>query len=250
MRLDLYLVENCDIQSRTRAKMLIEKQLVQVNGVVVTKVAYEVAEGKTVEILKVKQYASRGAYKLEKAVLEFDYAIKDRVFIDVGASNGGFTDYLLSNGAKKVYAIDVGENQLEKHLVDDERVVVMDKTNAKTLTKDMFAEEEIHCVSDLSFISLKLIIPTLANIAESMLLLIKPQFECGRAYLNKNGIVTNKKAHIEAILGIKEVAKMVGMPMQKLTIASGETGKNTEFMCELGKGKEMENKEIEMAVNK
>ncbi len=250
MRLDMYLVENCDVKSRSRAKMFIEKGLVLVNGVAVTKVAYDVAEGKTVEIAKVQQYASRGAYKLEKAVIEFDYDVKDKVFLDVGASNGGFTDYLLSKGAKKVYAIDVGENQLEQHLLEDKRVVVMDKTNAKNLTKEMFAEEVLHCVSDVSFISLKLIIPVLSEIVESMLLLIKPQFECGRSASNKNGIVTNKKYHFEAILGIKEVAKMVGMPMSKLTVGSSETGKNIEFMCQLGKDTEILNKDLENVVNK
>lgn len=250
MRLDVYLVENKDIKSREKAKQLIEKGVVTVDGKVETKASKNIDESKTVEILENETFASRGGVKLEKGIEEFNFEVEGRVFLDVGASNGGFTDCLLKRGAKKVYAIDVGEGQLEKQLQEDCKVVVMDNTNARNLMRDMFDEEELFAVSDLSFISLKLIIPTLSHIASQMLLLIKPQFECGKKALNKNGIVKDKKDWLNAVEGIVESANSVGLAMEKLCVATDLPNKNREFICQIGRGEQMTLNEIKQIVLK
>lgn len=194
-------------------------------------------------------FASRGAFKLLKGIDSLDIKIKGKVFLDIGASNGGFTQVLLANGATKVYAIDVGESQLESFLSNDERVIVMDKTNARNLTQQMFQmEKELYAVADLSFISLNLILPTICNICTAMYFLIKPQFECGKKFINNSGIVTNKSAHISAISKIKETANLLGFNMTALTIASTEPRKNIEYICIIKKGKDISNTQISNVV--
>ncbi|MEG2001567.1 MAG: TlyA family RNA methyltransferase [Clostridia bacterium] len=248
MRLDLYLVNNLNIKSREKAKQLLESGAIKVNGKVEYKASKEIDENKTVEITPIETFASRGGVKLERGIEKFGYDISGKIFLDVGASNGGFTDCLLKYGAKKVYAIDVGEGQLEKELAIDNRVVIMDKTNARNLKVEMFEEKELFAVSDVSFISLKLIIPPLGQIVKEMLLLIKPQFECGRKSLSKTGIVRDKKEHLQAVLGIMESAKFVGMNLLNLCLATDIPNKNREYICLIGKGKEMDMQEIEQIV--
>lgn len=209
---------------------MVEKGLVKVNNKTVFKPSFEVND-ENVEIIDNLPFVSKGGDKLERGITAFDYSVLGKVFIDVGASNGGFTDCLLSNGAKKVYAVDVGENQLDEKLRNNDKVVIMDKTNAKDLKKEMFEEKEIYAVSDVSFISLTFIIPVLAKIAKEFILLIKPQFECGKKALNKNGIVTSKTDRANAVIKVKNCGKESGFNMSKIEIGASGKNKNTEYVA-------------------
>lgn len=231
MRLDVFLAQNENVRSRTKAREMIERSLVTVNGVIATKPSENVTEQDVVAITEKLKFVSKGGDKLEKAVAAFYYDVKGKVFVDVGASNGGFTDCLLQRGAKKVYCVDVGENQLDEKLKSDDRVVVMDRTNGRDLKKDMFEEDELFAVSDVSFISVELIIPPLSGIVQEMLLLIKPQFICGKKALNKNGIVTSDKDRLSAILKVNASLRENGFYMNGLVIGASGKNKNTEYVC-------------------
>ncbi len=239
MRLDLYLTKYKNVKTRSKSQLLIEKGLVLIDGEVAKKPSKEVHTDCNITIKEANIFASRGGEKLARAIKAFDFSVTNKVFLDVGASNGGFTHCLLQNGAKKVYAIDIGENQLEDFLVQDKRVEVMDKTNARNLNKDMFIEDNLFVVSDLSFISLTLVIPVLAKISQNMLLLIKPQFECGKKALNKNGIVTDNDYFFQAITKVQRCANENGLNMTNLTVGSLKQNKNTEFVCHLSKGEDI-----------
>ena len=244
MRLDLFLSEKLMVKSRTKAKEMIEKGLVVVNKKTATKPSFDVLEGDIVEIKEELKYVSKGGEKLEKGIIAFNYGVLDKVFLDVGASNGGFTDCLIKFGAKKVYAIDVGENQLEEEIAKNQKVVVMDKTNARFLEKENFKEEELFAVSDLSFISLTLVIPCLSKIVEEMLLLVKPQFECGKKALNKNGIVKSDKDRLDAVLKVRESLQENGFDIADITIGASGKEKNTEYVILAKKGKGIEKQKL------
>ena len=157
-------------------------------------------------------------------------------FADIGASNGGFTDCLLKAGASKVYAIDVGESQLDKDLVANSKVTVLDNTNARYLTEEVLGERVDGVVSDVSFISLTLILNGIKNVLKDdgiALLLIKPQFECGKEFLNKNGIVKNEKARFNAIKKVYTACVNLGMYPVNLTTAPIKEGKNVEYVIML-----------------
>ena len=153
MRIDKFLAEK--FGSRTKAAEAIGRGLVTVNGKIVSP-SYEVKDSDSLSFVRAEEsYVSNGGYKLSKALKDFGLSVKDKTFIDVGASNGGFTDCLLQNEAKKVYCIDVGESQLDKSL-RDKNVIVIDNFNARNLNKEMFREEIDGAVIDVSFISLKI----------------------------------------------------------------------------------------------
>lgn len=232
------------VKSRTKANEMIKKGLVAVNGKTAIKPSFDVLEGDCVEIKEELKYVSKGGEKLEKGLLAFNYNVLDRVFLDVGASNGGFTDCLIKFGAKKVYAIDVGENQLEEEIAKNQKVVVMDKTNARFLQKEMFLEEELYAVSDLSFISLTLVIPVLSKIVEEMLLLVKPQFECGKKALNKNGIVKSDKDRLSAVIKVKDCLLENGFDIHDITIGASGKEKNTEYVILAKKEKGLTNLQL------
>ncbi len=231
MRLDVFLAQNENVKSRTKAREMIEKSLVMVNGKIAVKPSENVTEQDVVVITEQLKFVSKGGDKLERAFVAFSYDAFEKVFIDVGASNGGFTDCLLQHGAKKVYCVDVGENQLDDRLKDDDRIVVMDNTNGRDLKKGMFGEEALYAVSDVSFISVELIIPPLSEIVEEMLLLIKPQFICGKKALNKNGIVTSDKDRLSAILKVNASLRANGFYMNGLIVGAEGKNKNTEYVC-------------------
>lgn len=203
LRLDLYTVENGIIKSRERAKELIKSGNVTVNGSAVDKPSYNISEADTVEVLcEQLKYVGRGGLKLEKALEMFNIELGGKICADIGASTGGFTDCMLQNNAEKVYAIDVGHDQLDESLAQNSRVINLEKTNIKNLPSDYFAEQIDFITADVSFISLKQIIPKisefLSGIGEAVLL-IKPQFEAGKTDVGKNGIVKNSKVHIRVI---------------------------------------------------
>lgn len=232
------------VRSRSKAREMIEKSLVFVNGFAASKPSYEVKEKDVVAISEDLKFVSKGGDKLERGIAAFSYDVSGKTFIDVGASNGGFTDCLLQRGAKKVYCVDVGENQLDEKLQKDERVVVMDRTNGKDLKKETFAESELFAVSDVSFISVEQIIPPLSAIVEEMILLIKPQFICGKKALNKNGIVTDDKNRLSAILKVNAALNAVGFYMNDFVVGASGKNKNTEYICLATKKRGLSEEEI------
>ena len=186
-----------------------------------------------------KTYVSRGALKLEKAVRVFSASLKDRVILDAGASTGGFTDVCLHSGARHVYAVDVGYGQLDWKLRNDPRVTVMERTNARFLTPDMFPERPEIAVMDVSFISIRLILPALISVIGDQGIiysLIKPQFEAGRDKVGKKGVVRDPKAHEDVIRTISEFARSIGWNVRRLDYSpiTGPEG-NIEFLSEIRK---------------
>ena len=204
IRLDIYLLTNNFFETREKARIAIMEGKVFVNNQKEDKPGTMIKDDAVVEFRGEKlKYVSRGGYKLEKAVDVFNIFLKDKICVDIGASTGGFTDVMLQNGAKKVYAIDCGTNQLDYKLRIDDRVVSMENTNARYLTKNDLNNEIIDFVSvDVSFISLKKIIPIIKDILNEdgkAVLLIKPQFEPGKELVSKGGVVKDKNIHIAII---------------------------------------------------
>lgn len=199
-RLDFYLFANGFAKSRQQAKNLILSGAVSVNSEIVKKPAYTVKEEDGISVLKKPKYVGRGGCKLEKALLSFGISADGKVCLDIGASTGGFTDCLLQNGAKKVFAVDVGHDQLDLSLRSDFRVKNLENTHIKDLKSEMLENENIDIVTvDVSFISLKKVIPYLKQFVSDktdIICLFKPQFEVGRT--NK-GIVRSKKEHIRVV---------------------------------------------------
>lgn len=236
MRIDVYLAQK--FGSRTKAATAVNKGLVLVNGKKVTR-SYEVKDGDAVEIIEAEEnFVSAGGFKLAKALKDFDFCVKDKIFADIGASTGGFTDCLLQNGAKKVYCIDVGQSQLDEKL-KGKNVVIIDGFNARNLNGDLFEEALDGAVIDVSFISLTYVLGAVANTLEngkSVLALIKPQFECESRSVGKNGIVRDDKIKAKIIEKIYNFALSVDLAPKKLTAAPIVKGKNIEFVILLEKG--------------
>lgn len=185
------------------------------------------------------KYVSRGGYKLEKILDTFDIALQDKIAMDIGSSTGGFTDCMLQHGAKKVYAIDVGYNQLAYSLRIDERVVVMEKTNFRTMDVGIINDRIDFISIDVSFISLKHIFPNASKIVRDtgyICALIKPQFEAGKEKVGKKGVVRDEKVHEEVIENVLGLAKEEGLYPVKLTYSPirGQEG-NIEFLVLLQK---------------
>ncbi|MBR6359257.1 MAG: TlyA family RNA methyltransferase [Lachnospiraceae bacterium] len=236
MRLDALLVNKGLAPSRERAKELIKNGQVSVNGKVISKASYETPDDAVVKITgETLKYVSRGGLKLEKAVDHFSLLLDGLTCMDIGASTGGFTDVMLQNGAKKVFAVDVGTDQLHPSLKADPRVVSMEQTNIRDLTPAMIGNETIDFVSiDVSFISLKLVLPVVKNILKpggNCVCLIKPQFEAGKQRLGKNGVVKDKKVHEAVKTEVSECAEALGFKVKGITESPirGPEG-NTEFL--------------------
>ena len=213
MRLDLYLYENGLAHSRSFAKSLILNGKVFVSGKTVTKPSFEVLEDMEVTVVTEEIYVSRGAYKLEGAVRVFKIELLGRSCIDVGASSGGFTDYLLKNGARRVIAVDSGSGQLAESLRQNGCVTVFENYNARYMKREDFEYVPDLAVMDVSFISATYIIPALYEVLESgsdFICLIKPQFEVGRENVGKGGIVKDEKIRLSAVKKVTEFAKSVG----------------------------------------
>ena len=208
MRLDVYLVEKGYYKSRELAKEAIIKSLVKVNGKIENKPSYEIND-EEVECKKVLDYVSRGGLKLEEAIKTFYLDFKEKVIVDIGSSTGGFTDCALRYGAKKVYAIDVGTDQLDESLLRDSRVISLEQTNFLDLPK--FLEQIDYYVSDVSFVSIKKILEHLKRIdAKNIIILIKPQFEVNSKLLNKNGVLKNRSSHLTVLKKIFEYINSIG----------------------------------------
>lgn len=234
-RLDVLLCQKDPSLSRSRAQSLIMEGVVYVNGQKETKAGSMFPEEADIEVRENKlKYVSRGGLKLEKAVNEFGLDLKGRICMDIGASTGGFTDCMLQNGAKKVYAVDVGKGQLDYKLRKDERVVVMEKTNIRYV-KPEDIEDMINFVSiDVSFISLSLVVPValaLLDEKKEMAMLIKPQFEAGREKVGKKGVVRDRSVHKEVIEKIVDLATGSGLEIKGLSYSpvKGPEG-NIEYL--------------------
>ncbi len=201
-------------RSRSEAEDLIKRGLVSVKGVVIQKPAkiFDVATLTKDDIeISTKQYVSRGAYKLLKAFELWDIQVNGKTAIDIGSSTGGFTEVLLEKGATKVYAVDVGTDQLDAKLREDQRVVSLEKTDVQTLTE--LPEKVDVFVSDISFVSLTKIIPHVNRFVKESatgVLLVKPQFEVGKEYISKGGIVKNERAVHNALTNIKNILREYG----------------------------------------
>ncbi len=236
MRIDKYLAEK--FGSRTKSASAIEKGLVKVNGKSVSP-SYDVKEKDIIEIIEAEEsYVSAGGFKLAKALKDFDFSVKGKIYADIGASTGGFTDCLLKNGAQKVYCIDVGENQLDNSL-KDKNIVIIDNFNARNLNKKLFSEKLDGATIDVSFISLTYILGAVSSVLDDgayVFALIKPQFECESRKVGKNGIVRDKIMRELAIVKVLEFATSCGLAPIGLTCAPIISGKNIEFVTIMEKG--------------
>ncbi len=240
IRADIALVQQQLCESRERAQAAIMEGRVFLGDRRINKPSESIGVQDNL-ILKTSQteYVSRGALKLEKAVNVFSADLKDRIIMDIGSSTGGFTDVCLHMGARKVYSIDVGYGQLDWKLRNDPRVVVMERTNARYLEKDMFPEKPEITVMDVSFISIRLILPTAAGIMGDdgvFYTLIKPQFEAGREKVGKNGVVRDPDVHQEVIQNIVSFTEQMGWYTVNLDYSpiTGPKG-NIEFLAEIRK---------------
>ncbi len=237
-RIDVCMVENGLAESREKAHALIIAGAVTLDGQVVTKPAALISEGQQIDVRGRDDFVSRGGKKLEKALEGFSIDLSGLACIDVGASTGGFTDCMLRSGAAFVYAVDVGYGQLAWRLRQDSRVAVMERCNARYLTPDMFDKPVSFASIDVSFISLKLILPALMRVLTppyTIAALIKPQFEAGRAKVGKHGVVRDKQTHIEVIEGVLAAARGMGLCVCGLTHSpiKGPQG-NIEYLACLG----------------
>lgn len=236
MRIDLYLVENGIVKSRERAKEHIKNGDVRVNGEVVVKPSYNISDGDDVLFTgNPLGYVGRGGLKLEKAIRVFKPRLEGRVCMDIGASTGGFTDCMLKNGAKLVYAIDVGHDQLDPILAENPCVVNMEDTNINSTSPSDFDPAPSFFSVDVSFVSLKNIIPKIAELIPQngeAVFLIKPQFEVGKSDIGKRGIVKDRKAHIRVINEIIVFCSVNGLAVKGLDYSpiSGGDG-NIEYFA-------------------
>ncbi|HDD35663.1 MAG TPA: TlyA family RNA methyltransferase [Candidatus Desulfofervidus auxilii] len=215
VRLDRLLLEKGLARSRERAKALILSGQVLVNKKIVDKAGTLVNKTSLIELKSSDHpYVSRGGIKLEAAIKEFKINVKDKVALDVGASTGGFTDCLLKHGAKKVYAVDVGYGLLDWQLRQDKRVTVIERQNIRYLPKEKIPEPIDIVTIDVSFISVKKVIPKIIEFLRKngeIIVLIKPQFEVGKNKVGKGGIVRDEKLQRKAVSEILEFCQKIGL---------------------------------------
>ena len=237
-RADTALVRRGLFSSREKAQTAIMAGEVFLGEYRIRKPSETVGEQDTLTVRSTEdQYVSRGALKLKKAISVFDADLKGKVVLDIGASTGGFTDVCLRAGAKRVYAVDVGYGQLDWKLRNDPRVTVMERTNARYLTYGMFPERPEITVMDVSFISIRLILPAAAGIMGDdgiFYTLIKPQFEAGRKNVGKKGVVRDPAVHSAVLTEIVEFAETIGWHVRALDFSpiTGPEG-NIEFLAEI-----------------
>ncbi len=239
-RLDTVVVDLGFAETRSKASAIIMSGEIYVNGQKETKAGYAVKETDKIEFKGKKMpFVSRGGYKLEKAMKSFDISLNDCICMDIGASTGGFTDCMLQCGASKVYSIDVGYGQLAWKLRTDERVVNLERTNFRYLTKETIKEEIDFASIDVSFISLTKILPVLFGFLKTegkTVALIKPQFEAGKDKVGKKGVVRDINTHKEVINKIVDFAFQEGFSVLNLDFSPirGPEG-NIEYLVYLSK---------------
>jgi 23S rRNA (cytidine1920-2'-O)/16S rRNA (cytidine1409-2'-O)-methyltransferase len=242
-RLDVLLVKKGYFETREKARKSIMAGVVLVNDTCEDKPGTRIDEYAEIRIKEdINPYVSRGGFKLEKALKEFGIDLTGKTAMDVGASTGGFTDCMLKNGAQKVIAVDVGYGQLAWSLRNDERVKCLERTNIRYLKPEEIDEPVDFCSIDVSFISLKKVLPAVYNLMKDdaeTVCLIKPQFEAGREKVGKHGVVRDKKTHIDVIKDIVSAAAQMGYRLDGLTYSpiKGPEG-NIEYLAYLRKTKD------------
>ncbi len=255
--MDLLLFDRGYVGSREKARALIMSGNVYVENQKSDKPGTMYRDDIKIEIRKPKVlYVSRGGLKLEKAIKSFSIDLEDKVAMDIGASTGGFTDCMLKNGAKKVYAIDVGYGQLDWRLRSDERVVNLERTNIRYLDREAVKDEIDFFSVDVSFISLKLVLPVVRNFVKNTaqaVCLIKPQFEAGKENVGKNGVVKDALVHKRVIEDICNFILNSGFDILDLDYSpiKGPKG-NIEYLIHIRKsdsGENLCNKEVGDIVN-
>ena len=253
-RLDKILVDLGYFETKSKAAASILAGNVMIGTEVISKAGFQIDPSKEYDFkVKSMPYVSRGGFKLKKALETFDVVVKDRICFDAGASTGGFTDCLLQNGAKFVYAVDVGYGQLDWKIRSSKQVKTIEKTNLKICTiDDIYSENEPMAdllVSDLSFISLTKVLPNLKTLlnpdGHEMICLIKPQFEAGKELVEKGGVVKDKKTHEIVIENVLTCIKDLGYIIKGLTYSSikGPAG-NIEYLVWLA----TEGEEVEISI--
>ncbi len=213
IRLDQFLADNNLCESREKAKAAIMAGQVYVNGQKASKAGDTVKPEDKIEVRGGMEFVSRGGYKLKKAMQVFPITLEGKICMDIGASTGGFTDCMLKNGAVKVYCVDVGYGQLAWKLRSDERVVNLERTNVRYVTREQIPDAADFASIDVSFISLKLVLPNVFELLGEegeCVCLIKPQFEAGKEKVGKKGVVREKSTHVEVVSQTVEFAKTVG----------------------------------------
>ena len=252
-RLDIVVTESGGAESREKARALIMAGLVYVNGQKVDKAGTAVDEAASIEVRgSGLKYVSRGGLKLEKAVARFGFTLADAVCLDIGASTGGFTDCMLQNGARRVYAIDVGYGQLAWKLRCDERVVNLERTNFRHVTREQVPDDIDFASVDVSFISLTLILPVAHALLRGggrMVCLVKPQFEAGKGRVGKKGVVREPEIHREVVEKIAAFAFSAGFSVLDVDFSpiKGPEG-NIEYLLYLQKSPEPRREVTEEAI--
>lgn len=241
IRLDQMLVERKLCESREKAKASIMAGLVYVNGQKAQKAGDTVRSDDRIEVRGGMEFVSRGGYKLKKAMQVFPIDLNGAVCLDIGASTGGFTDCMLQNGARRVYAVDVGYGQLAWKLRADERVVNLERTNIRYVTREQIPEEASFASVDVSFISLRLVLPVVYSLlsAEGVCVcLIKPQFEAGKEKVGKKGVVRDPQTHVDVVSAVCAFAAELGFSIAGLDFSpiKGPEG-NIEYLLYLTKTK-------------
>ena len=223
--------------SREKARYYIKNGDVSVNGTVIEKPSYDISEKDGVEIRDSIGFVGKGGLKLKKAIESFRLNFFDKTVLDVGASTGGFTDCALQNGAKKVYAVDVGHGQLDPKLASNDRVVNFEGRNILDISPENIDKTDI-VVSDVSFVSIKKILFHISNFIDEygqIICLVKPQFEVGKKRL-KNGVVSDEKTHVEVVSDILDYAESLGLTVSGLDFSPIKGGEgNIEFLLYLTK---------------
>lgn len=236
MRIDKYIQDKFNLKSRTYAENLIKTGSVLLRGKVVTKSSLDVGENDDIEIVNDENYASQGAYKLEKAFDDFSLDVNGKNCADIGCSNGGFTDCLLRHGAKHVLAVDVADCALDSKLLESGKVDFL-KANARELPKNL--EKVDFLCSDVSFISLKYVLQSMVYLLKNggeAVVLVKPQFELDKSALTKSGIVTDEKLRKRAVESVKSYAISVGFEILDLSTSPIRyENKNVEYLLYLKK---------------
>ncbi|MDP4120956.1 MAG: TlyA family RNA methyltransferase [Bacillota bacterium] len=253
-RLDLLVFEQGYTESREKARAIIMAGQVYVNNQKSDKPGTQYTDKDILEVRGcIQKYVSRGGLKLEKAINFFQIDLQDKIAMDIGASTGGFTDCMLQNGAKKVFAVDVGYGQLAWKLRNDERVVNLERKNIRYITKEEISDDIDFASVDVSFISLKLVLPVAEKLLKNngqIVALIKPQFEAGRENVGKKGVVRDKQVHYSVVSEICSFCTNNGFKILGLDFSpiKGPEG-NIEYLVFLQKSDD-ENSEISLDIQK
>lgn len=242
IRVDVLVCDKGFATSREKAKEYISEGKIYINGKKETKAGRKIDENSDIEFKgEVIPYVSRGGLKLEKAIKQFEIELKDKICLDIGASTGGFTHCMLENGASKVYAIDVGHDQLVRELRENPKVISMEGVNIRYVTNDDIGELCDFASIDVSFISLEKVIPAVSELLNengTVVALIKPQFEVGRGKVNKKGVVKKEEDHINVLLKIVALLEGLNLKVEKLDYSpiKGPNG-NIEYLINFKKSK-------------